>query len=370
MNRVTIDVTALEHNHRIVDSWMRRHGAEWTLVSKVLCGHAEALAALRSLEIRSVADSRWENLRSLARELPGKERWYLRPPQISHLAEVVAVSEVSLHSERDVLVALDAEAARQGRRHRVILMVELGDLREGILPGDLVPLYEEILRLDHVEAIGIGANLGCISGVVPTVDHFNQLALYRELLELKFERPLSLISAGSTIVIPLLLQGELPRAINHFRIGEALFLGTDLVHGGVLPDLRDDAFTVEAEIVEIQEKSLVPLGETAASTPFEVAPTMTDDAPPGQRGYRAVLAMGQLDTEIADLRPVDPGVQIAGASSDLSVVNLTQGPGDLRVGDALRFRPGYGALVRLMASAYVEKRLHAAQRARPVEVAS
>ncbi|MEZ4650513.1 MAG: hypothetical protein R3E97_17355 [Candidatus Eisenbacteria bacterium] len=151
-----------------------------------------------------------------------------------------------------------------------------------------------------------------------------------------------------------MLKRELPRAINHFRIG-ALFLGTDLINGGILPGLRDDVVELEAEIVEIKEKQLVPLGETSGETPFETL--STEEISPGQRGYRAVLAVGQLDTEVAGLTPIEPGVQLAGASSDLSVVNLTDGPAGRKVGDSIKFRVGYGAFVRLMANSYIDKQI-------------
>ncbi len=49
-----------------------------------------------------------------------------------------------------------------------------------------------------------------------------------------------MISAGSSVVLPLLLKGQVPNAMNHFRIGEAVFLGIDLVNGGRLEELRDD----------------------------------------------------------------------------------------------------------------------------------
>lgn len=355
MSRITIDLDALRENVRTVDRWVRGAGARWTFVSKALCGHVVALRALDGLGIRSVGDSRLENLGMLEAAFPGWERWYLRLPALSEVAEVVDLASVSLDSEPEVLRALDQEAGRRGRRHRSVLMVELGDLREGVLPGRLVGLYAETLAYRHLDVIGIGTNLGCISGVIPSVEIFHQLALYRELLELKYERRLPILSAGSSIVLPLLLRGELPPAINHFRIGEALFLGTNLVEGGFLPELRDDVVEVEAEIVEIAEKPLAALGEAAGETPFESLDG--PDLAPGQRGLRAVLALGQVDTEVGGLVPLDRGVQLAGASSDLTVVNLAAGGEERRVGHTLRFRPSYGALVRLMASPYVERRV-------------
>lgn len=355
MNRLLLNLDALRHNLSIIDGWMREHGARWTVVTKVLCGHTETLHALGRLGIRSMGDSRLQNLRALisAVDEPDLETWYLRVPNLTSLEEVVRQSTVSLNSETKIIEALNEEARRQGTIHRVVIMVELGDLREGILPGSLVRFYEQVFDLPHIDVVGIGSNLGCISGQIPTIDQYMQLVLYRELLELKFGRRLPLISAGSSVTLPMLLAKELPKAINHFRIGESLFLGNDLIAGGTLPGLRSDTVVLEAEIVEIKNKSLVALGPGGAVAPFG-----TDSGPelqPGQRGYRVLVNVGQLDTDTRGLCPEDPSFQIAGASSDITVVNVGDEPGDLRVGGTLRFQLSYSAMLRLMSSPYVPK---------------
>ncbi len=355
MNRVVIDLKALKHNIEVVDRWMTSHGASWTLVTKVLCGHADTLRGLQLLGIRSIGESRLENLEALERVNPDVETWYLRLPHLVAIPDIVRLSNVSLNSEMEVIEALNAEAGRQGKKHRLIVMIELGDLREGILPGALSDFYDQIFKLEHVDVLGIGANLGCLSGSVPNVDQLMQLVLYRELLELKFKRPMPMISAGASAVLPLLLQGSLPTPVNHFRIGEAVFLGSDLVYGGTLKGLRDDAIFLEADIVEIKQKNLIPLGETTAHTPFEPLDNSSTDMEPGQRGYRAVISLGQLDTEVGGLHPLNPLHHISGASSDLSVVNVGENPGGLRVGDSIKFRLNYAALVRAMSSKYIEK---------------
>ncbi len=354
MNRLVINMDALQHNLSVINSWMSRHGASWTVVTKVLCGHTDSLRALQQLGIRSMGDSRLENLHAIERITSDFEAWYLRVPTLSSTQDVVTVCDVSLNSELEVIRKLGEHAQQQNKTHRIVIMIELGDLREGILPGSLVRFYEQVFELPSIEVLGIGANLGCFSGSVPNIDQFTQLALYRELLELKFKRKLPMISGGSTAVLPLLLEGSLPRAINHFRIGEALFLGSDLINGGTLKDLRSNVVLLKAEIAEIKEKGLVPLGETTpTAATFE---TQTDDSlSPGQRGYRAIVSIGQLDTDIAGLTPINPKHKIAGASSDVTVINLDDNPEDLKVGDTVEFRTAYSSLLRLMSSKYIDK---------------
>ena len=355
MNRITIDEEALRHNLERVRYLVARHDAHLTVVTKSLCGNPEVLRILRESGVDSIADSRLENLETMGQFGTDLRRWYLRPPHHSALMDVVRLSDVSLNSELSTIHLLNDEAEAQGVTHQVIIMIELGDLREGILPGSLVEIYEEVFSLPHIEVLGIGSNLGCLSGTVPNVDQFMQLALYRELLELKFGRELPLISAGTSAVLPLLIEGTLPRPINHFRVGESIFLGTDLVHGGLLEGFRDDAVLLEAEIVEMKEKGLVPLGETADVAPFPSVETA--EPQPGQRGYRAILTIGQLDTDVGALTPVEEDHHIAGASSDLTVVNLGTKSGGLQVGDSIRFRMGYSAFVRPMSNPYTKQQV-------------
>lgn len=350
MNRVIANLEALHDNLTVVDRWMQRHDAKWTLVTKALCGHETLISVFAQLGIRSVGDSRIDNLRVIRRLVPSIESWYLRGPSLGSISETVELADISLNSEAETLHAINREAARTGKTHRVIVMIELGDLREGILPGSLVKFYDEVFQLDNLEVVGIGANLGCLAGVIPNIDQYMQLLLYRELLELKFERKLALISAGTSATLPLVLDGTLPKAINHFRIGEAVLLGTDLIHGGTLRGLRNDVFTLQAEVIEMKQKSLVPMTETGDVGPFQSQ--VDEDHRPGERGYRALVNIGELDTEIGGLTPENPNYRVAGASSDITVLNVGDSPGGLNVGDAVRFRLSYAALVRLMGNRY------------------
>ncbi|MEZ5975679.1 MAG: alanine racemase [Planctomycetota bacterium] len=355
MNRLTIDLQALHDNIRTIDRWVHNHGASWSLVTKTLCGHRSTLRCLQAMGVHSMADSRMDNLKAIE-SLPGDvEAWYLRLPHLPVVPDVVRLSDVSLNSEIDVIEALNVEAGRQGKLHRIIIMLELGDLREGVLPGSLVGFYEHVFELPNIEVLGVGSNLGCLSGAVPSIDQFAQLSLYHELLELKFGRSLPVISGGTSAALPLLRSGALPKTINHFRIGDSAFLGTDLIHGGVLEGLRGDAITLEVEVVEVKEKGLRPMGETTDMMPFEALGT--PETAPGARGHRAVITVGQLDTVVSGLTPIEPSYRLVGASSDLSVVNLGDNPHGIKVGDTLRFRPSYGAFVRLMMDPYIPKHL-------------
>lgn len=353
MNRVIFDLEALSNNVNKIGSWMENRGAKWTVVSKVLCGNNDIIKALQIMGVRSLADARLRNLRNIEKIIDDLEAWYLRLPHMSVIDEVVALSDVSLNSEIQVIKALNEAAKKQNKIHNIIIMIELGDLREGVMPSRLISFYESIFNLSHINLIGIGANLGCLSGTVPNIDQFTQLALYRELLELKFKCELPFISAGTSSSLPLVLDGTMPHTINHFRIGESVFLGSDLISGGTLEGLRDDVVILEAEIAELQEKGLTPLGESGDVAPFDSSGDAEIVHAPGERGYRAIVTIGQLDTDVGKIKPLDPSYSIAGSSSDMTVVNLGNNPQNLKVGDVIPFSLEYSALLRLMSGPYI-----------------
>ncbi len=354
MNRVVFNLEALEHNLTTIDDWISEHHAGWTLISKVLCGHPEVLAVLHNLGVGSFGDSRLLNLEAVRQTSPHAETWYLRPPHLSAIPSLVRLANVSLNTELATIRALDHEARLANTVHRIIIMVELGDLREGVSVGSLRSFYQQVLELPNVDILGLGASLGCLAGAIPTVDNIGQLLICREFLELRFGRPLPLVSVGSSSALPLLCTGRRPREVNHFRVGESVFLGTNLIDGGTLPGLRNDVVTVEGEITEIREKDLVASTHSSSITPFSRIES-DSTCQPHQRGYRALLALGQLDTDVTGLIPLDPCHSISGASSDITVVNLGPDPGELRVGNSIRFRPSYSALLRLMNDRYVPK---------------
>lgn len=355
MNRMVVNTDAVVHNFSVISGWVRSHKASLTVVVKALCGYTPVIECLVRNGASSLADSRIVNLRAIDAMAGELDKWFLRAPAVDEMEEVVRHAGVSLNTELSTVKELDKVAARQGVVHRVLLMIELGDLREGILPGKLVSTYREVFNLENIEVIGIGSNLGCLSGTVPNSDQLMQLVLYRELLELKFDRKIPLISAGASATIPFLLLGQLPKQVNHFRVGESILLGNDLIGGGTIPGLRDDAFFLEAEVTEVKEKNLVPFGETSDELhPFQSG-SDTRSHSPGERGFRAVVTVGELDTEVSSLIPENPDYRIAGASSDVTVLNLGPSGDSVKVGDIIRFRMGYSGLVRLMNNRYTLK---------------
>jgi len=356
MNKVVINLEALRHNLAQIDRIISLQGATWTVVTKALCGHSQTIKALKFMGVHSIADSRLDNLRAVNQAAPGLEKWYLRLPHLSAVKEIVELADLSLNSEIRVIRALGKEALRQNKLHHIVIMIELGDLREGITPGSLTDFYRAVFETPGIKVQGIGAQIGCLAGAAPNEDQVSQLGLYHELLELKYKKNLEFVSGGSSIFLPKLFEGGQYPSINHYRIGESLFLGTDLVTGDKIPALRDDVITLEAEIAEIKEKNLAVSSETVNSAPFESAGN-GEQPKPGERGSRALVTVGNLDTSVEGLTPVVDEYQVAGGSSDITVVNLGTNPNDLAVGDTVTFKTNYAAFLGLMNDPYIRKEI-------------
>lgn len=354
MNKVIINLEALRHNLAQIDRVVAMQGAAWSVVIKALCGHESTIRALKLMGVRSVADSRLDNLRSVNEAAPGLEKWYLRLPHLSATKDIVELADLSLNSEILVIRALGKEAQRQGKVHNIIVMIELGDLREGITPGSLTEFYRDIFETPGIEVQGIGAQIGCLAGASPNEDQVAQLGLYRELLELKYKKNLRFVSAGSSIFLPKLFEGGQYPSIDHYRIGESLFLASNLITGERIPSLRDDVITLEAEIAEIKEKNLTAIGDTVGSAPFEMT-VNTEQPKPGERGHRALVTVGNMDTSVDGLLPLVEEYQVAGGSSDITVVNLGSNPNNLVVGDTVTFKTNYAAFLGLMNDPYIPK---------------
>lgn len=352
---ITLDQEKLAHNYQYLDALFAKHQIEWAVVSKMLCGSRSFLEALLSLGMKQVCDSRISHLKLIKEIRPDVETIYIKPPALQTIPHVVAYADISCNTEFETILRLSEEAVRQGRTHRIIIMIELGELREGVLRDELVDFYERVFELPGIEVIGIGANLTCMYGVLPNHDKLIQLSLYKQLIEARFNRKIPFVSGGASVTIPLIFEGTLPAGINHFRVGETLYLGTDVYHQGVLPGMKADVFRLYAQIIELNEKPMTPMGEMGANLNGEIV-SFSQEA--GNRhSYRALLDVGLLDVDEAHVWPLQENIKIVGASSDMIVVDLGENPEGFRVGDFLEFRMDYMGTLRLMNSPYVEKKL-------------
>jgi predicted amino acid racemase len=345
-----IDLEKLKTNLAVLSAATRRAGCSLCIVTKSFCADPRIVDILAASPLVDyLADSRIQNLKVSAGR--GKPTMLLRLPQAGELEEVIAWADISLNSELDTLRLLNAEAGRQGKRHKVILMIDLGDLREGLYFSEddkILATAEAVTGMPHLRLYGVGVNLTCYGAVIPTKDNLSVLASWAERISRRCGADLAVVSGGNSSSWPLLGKGELPAGINNLRLGEAFIVGREAAYKTRIPGAFDDAVILEAQIIEVQVKPSLPLGEQGVDA-FEERPLFRD------RGMlkRAICAIGRQDLEVKGIRPLDRGVEILGASSDHLILNVGASEQEYRVGDTVRFVPNYVALLRLFTSPYV-----------------
>ena len=344
--RLSINLGTIGSNVRTVLGLLADHGLKAWGVTKVTCGDRRVAEVMAANGADGLADSHPENLAKL--EGVGPDRWMIRIPAPSECDDIVRSAEGSLVSDRCVLRALERAAAAAGRTHQVVLMLDLGDLREGFWTeeGLLAAANEVRSSMPHLVLRGVGVNLTCFSFVQPETSKLERLVAVSH--ELGLEAPL--VSGGNSATLDLMMRGGVPHGVTHLRLGESLLFGRERARYQYLPGTRNDAFMLTAEVVECREKPSMPVGTIGVDS-YGVRPTFED------RGTRlkAICNVGKQSIDAETMWPVDPGVQILGASSDHLMLDVTDLGRPLAAGDLLEFRLGYFATMRAFTSPYVER---------------
>jgi predicted amino acid racemase len=344
----------LEENYAFLDHIFKSRNIQWGVVSKLLCGNKIYLKEIIALGVREIHDSRVSNLKKIKGLDPDIQTVYIKPPAKRSIESIVKYADISFNTEIYTIQLLSDAAVRQDKIHKVIIMIEMGDLREGVMGEELIDFYGSILKMPNIEISGIGTNLNCLSGVMPTQDKLIQLSLYKQLIEAKFNISIPYVSGGTSVAIPLILKNARPMAVNHFRIGEALFFGKDLFTGDTIAGMHNDVFKLYAEIIEITEKPNSPtgeLGENVAGNSF----SMNDVTDLGITSLRAILDIGLLDMQPQNLESDDADITIVDASSDMLVIDISNSNKTYKIGDLVAFKIRYMGALYLLNSDYIEK---------------
>lgn len=342
--RIVIHLDRIARNARETLELCRKRGIGVTAITKGVCGDLRIAALLCEIGVDSLGDSRIENLKKY--HILPCEKWLIRVPMISECREVVQYADVSLVSEILTLEYLNLEALRQGRKHGILLMVEMGDRREGCLGGDeLGALIRQVDQSEGLYLRGIGTNLGCY-GFVRTTD--SKMEEFSRLVELAAPGRSLLVSGGNSSALRWLNEAKEFGRVNHLRLGESILFGRERRDFTQLPGTVEDAFELEAEIVELKKKPSLPDGEIGQDS-FGNPPRFEDVG----EHWRAICAIGKQDIEPDLLRSMDAQVSILGSSFDHTILQVP--PEKYRLGDILSFRMRYPAVVRAMTSEYILK---------------
>ncbi|WEV71803.1 alanine/ornithine racemase family PLP-dependent enzyme [Bifidobacterium sp. ESL0790] len=351
--QLTVNLTKLRENVKTVLGLCSENGIDVAVVIKGANGLMPIVSAYRDAGAKTIASSRLPQLEAVRDMWPDQQTLDLRIPMQSELQEMVDCADISLESELETLKMLDELCVSQNRTHRVILMVDLGDLREGFFKEE--DLYEAANFVEKSKGLvleGIGTNLGCYGSIEPDETNLGRLCELAEHIEGEIGRKLNVVSGGASTSLTLLTHHTMPKGINHLRIGDNILLrDMEYYFDYKLPGLNGDAFTLQAEIVEKREKPTYPIGHISVDA-FGNTPEYVDE---GIR-TRGLLAVGRQDIgDMTKLHPIDKRIKIYGGSSDHTIIDLTDCKDDYQLGDTVDFTLEYENVLYSTGSPYIHK---------------
>ncbi|MCF7923753.1 MAG: alanine/ornithine racemase family PLP-dependent enzyme [Candidatus Izimaplasma sp.] len=346
--RINIKIDNLISNTKKMVSLAKENNIDFIMaIIKVFAGDAYIVKKLVNTGISHIGDSRIQNLKKYKEiNLP---KVLVRIPMLSEIKEVIKYCDISLNSELETIIALDFEAKAQNKKHEIIIMFDLGDLREGYYYSR--PFLDEIIKISKLENIiikGIGTNLTCYGGLVPSNEVLSRLVKVKETIENKTNIKLKIISGGNSSTVTLFGKNEIPKDINNLRLGESIFFGKETSYSTAIEGFNHDNFTLDAEIIECKIKPSFPEGKTSINS-FGEEVNILD------KGLmkRAILAVGKQDVILDNLEPIDSNVEIIGGSSDHLILDITNT--NYKLGDIISFNVNYPGLLHLMNSDYIYK---------------
>ncbi len=346
--RLIIDLEKLKENCNKMIQLCKSQNIDIIMpVVKVAAGDQRIAKVFVDSGFQYLGDSRIQNLKKF--QDFAIKKFLVRIPMLSEVDEVVKYSDISLNSELKVVSALNEAARNQNKVHEVIIMFDLGDLREGYYyKNDYLDDISQVLKLENIILKGIGTNLTCYGGLVPNKDILTRLITIKNMIEEKLKYRLEIISGGNSSSVFLFGKNQIPQEINSLRLGESIFLGKETSFQNDITGFNLDTFIFEAEIIECKTKPSYPDGETSINS-FGEKPVIID------KGImkRAILAIGKQDVLVENILPLDSSITIIGASSDHLIMDITGS--DYTLGDIIRFKLNYPGLLHLMSSNYVEK---------------
>lgn len=331
--RLEIDLAKIKHNTQFINQICVEYGCQLVGLTKGCGGLPQIATAMIRGGAHWIGDSRRQHIQRLSSVISKDALQFIRAPMISEANEIVSMVDISLNTELETLAALGRAAVGQGKVHQVILLLETGDQRDGILWHKLADVVTQATTIEGIEIIGISGLIACRKLVFAKPSQIHLLLQGAKLVESIIKKKLRVISAGGSTVLGLMLDKRCPTGITQLRAGEGILLGTNSVNGNKLSSmLHSDAFHLVAEVISIK--------------PIE----------PNMYGFgEAVIAIGFHDTRVEGLMAERADCEIVDNVSDHTIVSYdTRNP--LRVGQELRFQiKKYETLARASISPLVEK---------------
>ena len=347
MPRLEINIDKIKHNARILKDRFAKKGITITSVIKGIAGSPEIANAILECGINTIAVSKVRDIKKMKESGVKAEFMLTCLPMHTEVADIVKYADISLNSEISTIKLLSEHSLKQGKRHKIILMLELGDLREGILPEDIDSVIEQTTPLEGIDLYGIGTNLACFGGIRPSEKNMAELSRVVDHIQRKYHIKIDMVSGGNSANYEWLSRTDNTGNINNLRIGEAILLGRESINKNKIPDLYIDAFTLICEVIESKFKPSQPFGDKCQNA-FGYRPEFTDI----DSIDRIIVGIGEQDV---DTKAIEPRIKadILGASSDHLILHIKNN--GIEVGSEIQFDIKYSALLRLSTSPYVKK---------------
>jgi predicted amino acid racemase len=345
--RIEINLEKIAHNASRLRKLYASKGIGIFGVTKVVCGDPIIADVLVKTGIKVLADSRIPNIVRMREAGIQAQFVLLRSPAPSQAESAVRYADISLNSEFSVIEQLSDYANANSIKHKIILMVEMGDLREGLMPEVLNEVVALVSNQSGITLAGIGANFACFGGIKPDNQNIGHLSALAGAIECKSGAKLEFVSGGNSANYEWFMSTNDMGNINNLRLGESIYLGCETLHRKPIPGLFTDAFKLFAEVIESKVKPSKPYGDICQDA-FGNVPEFSD------RGLmrRTILGIGLQDVPVTGLAP-SLNFDILGASSDHILIDAKKL--ELKVGDEVEFNLSYGALLSSMTSPYVLK---------------
>lgn len=351
--KLIIKTDAFKNNIRTIKQLCDTNDIKLSAVVKVFHAMDDLIKIMHDEGINSFCSSRILDIKKIKKLYPLDETVLIRIPMISELEDLVKYVDITLISSKDTLIELNRISKQNNKIQNVILMEDLGDLREGIISQEeLVDLaYYTENNLSNIHIKGIGCNLTCYGSIRPTVTNLNKLIDTKHMIEEKIGRKLELVSGGATTSLELLIDNTMPKEVNHLRVG-GLFLTPMYIKefkkwDKYLP--LENVFEIETEVIEVNSKPTYPIGEIVVDG-FGNKIEYTDN---GIR-KRIIVALGKNDIGgYLQLYPHDKDSFILGGSSDHTIVDIEDSKIDYKVGMKVKFDLDYESVMVSSQSKYL-----------------
>lgn len=346
---LTIDTDKLSHNTKAVVEMCKRKNIKAMAVTKLFQGNPKIAQLMVDAGVECIGDARIQNLIRL-KDI-NVEKVLIRLPMINEIDLLVEYADISLNSEIETVRAISQYCIKNNKTHKVVLMVDMGDRREGVNEEDVVSTAEAMAKFEGVELVGLGVNYGCFGGVIPSKESMTDFMNYAKAIEERLNLKLTHITGGSSLHLHMVWENTIPEGITHLRIGQSINLGVEDKYGAVIEGLYGDVYKLHAQVIEKKTKPSVPKGEIGIDA-FGKVPVFEE------RGNldRLILGIGRQDVILDGLTPQDKDIEIMGGSSDHTILNITNCTKEYNIGDVISFDMNYSSLLSVFNSEYVYKK--------------